>query len=93
MKALILESLMLIFLDAAMLMLVVQLARLARTDGKNLPHARLISAAMGVGFLLGTLLQVLNDNTLLVYLNALGFMLSYTAFLFSVWQKKPEGKK
>ena len=67
--------------DAGMLALVFSIA-------KNMaaPHRseRAVSAAMGAGFLICCVLQVLTHGSCAVFiLAALGFMLSYTSFLLT----------
>lgn len=82
-----LESLMAVSLDAAVLSLILCLVRDAGARGIR---TRLTAAAFGIGFLLGVVSNVLMDGSRLVLmLFALGFMLSYTAFVFTF----PEARK
>lgn len=51
-------------------------------------EGRVFSAVMGVGMLLGTVRACIeNDSCALLFATALGFMLSYAAFLFSLPRK------
>ena len=72
--------------DIAMLYLIL---KSAGSDGGDKAVCRLISAAFGVGFLTGIISVCLfgGSYTVLV-LDALGFMLSYTAFVFTFTGKK-----
>ena len=58
---------------------------------KPIPGSRLIAATFGVGFVMGTISAGLRGALPLVVPDALGFMLSYTAFLFTFPGRKSEG--
>lgn len=81
------EFLMAVALDAAMLSLVVSLAK---KDGKTLPHARLTAVTMGIGFILGVIARCIDGVNLLLIPDALGAVLAYTAVLLTIPPKKSE---
>lgn len=80
------EFLMAVALDAAMLVLVVTLAK----KEKSIAHARLIAVTMGIGFILGVIGRCIDGVNLLLIPDALGAVLSYTAVLLTVPAKKGE---
>ena len=80
------EFLMAVALDAAMLILVVTLAK----KEKTIAHARLIAVTMGIGFILGVIGRCIDGVNLLLIPDALGAVLSYTAILLTVPAKKGE---
>lgn len=77
-----------ICVDLAMAIL---LWKLIAKGGKPIPGSRLIAATFGIGFVAGTIAAGLRGAVPLVILDALGFMLSYTAFLFTFPGRKSEG--
>ena len=77
-----------ICVDLAMAVL---LWNLISKGGKPIPGSRLIAATFGIGFVMGTIAAGLRGAVPLVIPDALGFMLSYTAFLFTVPERKSEG--
>lgn len=82
-----LEILMTIMFDAGIFALLLGFVSGKLTDRKIL---RVISAAMGVGFVFAEAGKIAaGGNTAVFILCALGFMLSYALFVFSV----PSGKK
>lgn len=64
---------------------------LIRKSGKRIPGARLLSATVGLGFVFGTIAAGMRGINAFVIPDALGFILSYSAFLFTFPGKKPEG--
>ena len=80
------EFLMAVALDAAMLILVITLAK----KEKTIAHARLIAVTMGIGFILGVIGRCIDGVNLLLIPDALGAVLSYTAVLLTVPAKKGE---
>ena len=83
---LLLEIVMCVFLDAAMLVLLLNVFR-EETAAKK--RYRLVSATFAIGFLCGTLAQILFGGSIIVMvLFALGFMLAYTAFVFTVPERR-----
>lgn len=77
-----LEIVMGIMLDAAMLVLVIKLACKKDKSGAG---DRFAATAMGCGFLVYCILKaVICMNYAVLTLAALGFMLSYTAFVFTI---------
>lgn len=82
-----LEILMTIMFDAGVFALLLGFISGKLTDRKTL---RVISAAMGVGFVFAEAGKIAaGGNTAVFILCALGFMLSYALFVFSI----PSGKK
>ena len=77
-----------ICVDLAMAIL---LWNLISKGGKPIPGSRLIAATFGVGFVIGTISAGLRGALPLVFPDALGFMLSYTAFLFTFPDRKSGG--
>ena len=77
---------MTLFFSAAMLMLIV---RLARSEEKNLLFARVFSLASNVGFWIGIVrIAVLNRSGFLMFFYITGAMLSYTARIFAMPHKE-----
>lgn len=70
-----------VILDAAMLMLVIYLA--LHTSEKN-SRVCGFAVTMGIGFLVGSTGQCFGGSCAVLLVYALGFMLSYTAFLFTL---------
>ena len=62
---------------------------LIRKSGKRIPGARLLSATVGLVF--GTIAAGMRGINAFVIPDALGFILSYSAFLFTFPGKKSEG--
>ena len=84
---LLLEIVMCISLDAAMSVL---LLNVFREENATKKKYRLVSGTYAIGFLCGALAQMLFGGSIIVMvLFALGFMLAYTSFVFTV----PEGRK
>ena len=77
-----------ICVDLAMAIL---LWKLISKSGKPIPGSRIIAATFGIGFVMGTISAGLRGALPLVVPDALGFMLSYTAFLFTFPGRKSEG--
>lgn len=71
--------------DLAMLGMTLELARGERSAR---PHARMLALVMGVGFLIGAVNHCCAGGTVALLLYALGFMLSYTAFLLTVPERR-----
>ena len=67
------------------------LASLIRRGGARVPGARLLSATVGLGFVFGTIAAGMRGVNAFVIPDALGFILSYSAFLFTFPEKKTEG--
>lgn len=83
---LVLEILTGVLLDAAMLVLVLHLLKAPEEEKRGCRPAALTFA---VGFALGTTAQCLaGESPAAVILCALGFMLAYTAFLFTFPEKR-----
>ena len=79
--ALTLEIFTEIMFDAAMLIFVL---RLARHIGQKVPGAGFTSVLTGIGFILYGIAKCVSGGSYAVYiLSLLGFMLSYTAFIFT----------
>lgn len=79
--ALTLEIFTEIMFDAAMLIFVL---RLARHIGQKVPGAEFTSVLTGIGFILYGIAKYVSGGSYAVYiLSLLGFMLSYTAFIFT----------
>ncbi len=79
--ALTLEIFTEIMFDAAMLIFVLQLAR---HIGQKVPGAGFTSVLTGIGFILYGIAKCVSGGSYAVYiLSLLGFMLSYTAFIFT----------
>lgn len=77
---------MTLFFSAAMLMLIV---RLARGEEKNLLFARVFSLASNVGFWIGIVrIALLNRSGFLMFFYITGAMLSYTAMIFAMPHKE-----
>ena len=88
---LLLEILMGVLLDAAMLLLVLHLMKATNAERK---HYCFLSGTFTAGFLCGIAASYLAGSGYIVLtLFAIGFMLSYTAFVFSfpVKRKHHEG--
>ena len=58
--------------------------------GKRIPCARLLSATFGIGFIIGTVAAGIRGINAFIIPDALGFILSYTAFLFTFPGRKSE---
>ena len=72
---------MTLFFSAAMLLLIV---RLAKGEEKNMMFARVFSLASNVGFWIGIVrIAVLNRSGFLMFFYITGAMLSYTAMVFA----------
>ncbi len=83
---LIFEIVMGVMFDIAMHLLVL---RLAKQEEQDRGKCRFISITFGIGFLLGIIAKCLAGGDYIVLaLFALGFMLSYTAFLFTFPEKE-----
>lgn len=81
-----LECCMTLFFSAAMLLLIV---RLAKGEEKNMMFARVFSLASNVGFWIGIVrIAVLNRSGFLMFFYITGAMLSYTAMVFAMPHKK-----
>ncbi len=76
-----------ICIDIAMAIL---LRNLIRKNGKPVPAARLISATFGIGFIAGTISAGIRGMSAFIIPDALGFILSYTAFLLTFPERKSE---
>lgn len=87
MAELILEMAGDICLDIAMAILLWNLICKSR---RCIPGARLIAIAFGIGFAIGTVESGLRGLNVFIIPDALGFILSYTAFLFTFPGRKPE---
>lgn len=86
----IIEAIMGIMFDAAMVLLIMRLLGAEKEEKKK--H-RFISAVFVVGFLLGTASKCLSGGSpLTLILFALGFMLSYTAFVFTFPGKRNQNE-
>ena len=82
------EVLMSILLDAAALMLVLRLLRL---EGEEKKKYRLLSVTFSLGFLFGVIEKCASGGSYAVMLLfALGFMLSYEAFIFTFPEKRKQ---
>lgn len=77
-----------ICMDIGMAILLVSLIR---RGGAWVPGARLLSATVGLGFVFGTIAAGMRGINAFVIPDALGFILSYSAFLFTFPGKKAEG--
>ena len=64
---------------------------LIRRGGARVPGARLLSATVALGFVFGTVAAGMRGVNAFVIPDALGFILSYSAFLFTFPGKKAEG--
>ena len=83
-----LECCMTLFFSAAMLLLIV---RLAKGEEKNMMFARVFSLASNVGFWIGIVrIAVLNRSGFLMFFYITGAMLSYTAMVFAKTNKKEQ---
>ena len=83
-----LECCMTLFFSAAMLLLIV---RLAKGEEKNMMFARVFSLASNVGFWIGIVrIAVLNRSGFLMFFYITGAMLSYTAMVFAMPHKKEQ---
>lgn len=84
---LILEIIMGVLLDAAMFILVINL--LKARDGEKKKY-RLLSVTFAVGFVFGITSKkcFVGGNYAVIILFALGFMLAYTAFIFTFPEKR-----
>ena len=79
---------MTLFFSAAMLLLIV---RLAKGEEKNMMFARVFSLASNVGFWIGIVrIAVLNRSGFLMFFYITGAMLSYTAMVFAMPHKKEQ---
>ena len=77
-----------LFFSAAMLLLIV---RLAKGEEKNMMFARVFSLASNVGFWIGIVrIAVLNRSGFLMFFYITGAMLSYTAMVFAMPHKKEQ---
>ncbi len=87
----IIEAIMGVMFDAAMVLLIMRLLGAAEKEEKK--KYRFISAVFVVGFLLGTASKCLSGGSpLTLILFALGFMLSYTAFVFTFPGKRNQNE-
>lgn len=77
-----------ICVDLAMAVL---LWNLISKSGKPIPGSRIIAATFGIGFAIGTISAGLRGAVPMVIPDVLGFMLSYTAFVFTFSGRKSEG--
>lgn len=87
----VLEIIMNVFLDAAMLFLVLHLLKTQDCKKKNY---RLASGTFAVGFALGAVAKCFskgNPSSIIMY--ALGFMLAYTAFVFTFPEKRKHNEE
>lgn len=83
-----LECCMTLFFSAAMLLLIV---RLAKGEEKNMMFARVFPLASNVGFWIGIVrIAVLNRSGFLMFFYITGAMLSYTAMVFAMPHKKEQ---
>lgn len=57
---------------------------------KRIPCARLLSATFGIGVIIGTVAAGIRGINAFIIPDALGFILSYTAFLFTFPGRKSE---
>lgn len=73
------------------LAIAVLLWNLISKDGKPISGSRLIAATFSIGFVVGTISAWLRGAVPSVIPDALSFMLSYTAFLFTFPRRKSEG--
>lgn len=86
----IIEAIMGVMFDAAMVLLIMRLLVAEKEEKKKY---RFISAVFVVGFLLGTASKCLSGGSpLTLILFALGFMLSYTAFVFTFPGKRNQNE-
>ncbi len=76
-----------ICVDIAMAIL---LWNLISKKGKRIPCARLLSETFGIGFIIGTVAAGIRGINAFIIPDALGFILSYTAFLFTFPGRKSE---
>ena len=76
-----------ICVDLAMAVL---LWNLISKDAKPISGSRLIAVTFSIGFVVGTISAGLRGSIPLVISDALGFMLSYTAFIFTFSGRKSE---
>lgn len=80
------EVLMSVMLDAAMIVLVVQLIKMPAEKRKNY---RLLSGTFAAGFVFGIAAKCLFcKNNFVAILFAVGFILAYTAFVFTFPEKR-----
>lgn len=83
-----LECCMTLFFSAAMLLMIV---RLAKGEEKNMMFARVFSLASNVGFWIGIVrIAVLNRSGFLMFFYITGAMLSYTAMVFAMPHKRAD---
>lgn len=81
-----LEIVMGIFFNAAA---VSEIASVISRSSEDLKQKRFFTVTLAIGFLLGVVTEcVRNDNMLALILFALGFMLSYAAFILTVPEKR-----
>ncbi len=66
------------------------LLNVIRGGERQMPGARLTAAVFAVGFVLGTVSSGLRGINLYIVPDVLGFVLSYTAFVFTFPRKKSE---
>lgn len=85
------EIIMDVLLDAATLFLVLHLIKIADCEKKSY---RLVSGTFAVGFAFGVAAEcIAKDSAAAVILYALGFMLAYTAFVFTFPEKRKHNEK
>ena len=86
-----LEIVMGIFLNAAALS---EIVSVISDSPETLRQKRFVSLTLAVGFLLGVITEcVRNNNMTALILFALGFMLSYAAFILTVPEKRKLSEK
>lgn len=86
MESVVFEVIMGIFFDAGMLAMVVHLARHIDEDSGRV---RFTAAVFAIGFFLGMISKcVVGGSYIVLALYALGFVLSYTAVVFTVPEKE-----
>lgn len=76
-----------IFIDIG---LAIFLLNLINKKGERILCARLISVTFGIGFVIGTVSAGIRGINVFVIPDVLGFILSYTAFLFTFPERKSE---
>lgn len=87
----VLETIMDVLLDTAMLILILHLVR---TPDGNKKGFRFASITFAVGFAFGIVAKCIEKGTFAaVILYALGFMLAYTAFLFTLPERGTHDEK